>query len=49
MARGLEQVSQEAEIAFRKRGGVLDGMMGVTHYAAMLYPARAATACCGRS
>ena len=32
---------QEAEIAFRRRGGRLDGMMGVTHYAAMLYPARA--------
>ncbi len=32
---------QEAEIEFRKRGGNLDGMMGVTHYASMLYPARA--------
>lgn len=32
---------QEAEIEFRKRGGTLDGMMGVTHYASMLYPARA--------
>ena len=32
---------QEAEIEFRKRGGNLDGMMGVAHYAAMLYPARA--------
>jgi pimeloyl-ACP methyl ester carboxylesterase len=32
---------QEAEIAFRRQGGRLDGMMGVTHYAAMLYPARA--------
>jgi pimeloyl-ACP methyl ester carboxylesterase len=32
---------QEAEINFRKRGGRLDGMMGVTHYASMLYPARA--------
>ena len=32
---------QEAEIEFRKAGGRLDGMMGVTHYAAMLYPARA--------
>ena len=31
---------QEAEIEFRKAGGTLDGMMGVTHYAAMLYPAR---------
>lgn len=31
---------QEAEIEFRKAGGRLDGMMGVTHYAAMLYPAR---------
>lgn len=31
---------QEAEIEFRKRGGKLDGMMGVTHYASMLYPAR---------
>ncbi len=32
---------QEAEIEFRRRGGRLDGMMGVAHYAAMLYPARA--------
>jgi pimeloyl-ACP methyl ester carboxylesterase len=32
---------QEAEIEFRKRGGRLDGMMGIAHYAAMLYPARA--------
>lgn len=32
---------QEAEIEFRKAGGSLGGMMGVTHYAAMLYPARA--------
>jgi pimeloyl-ACP methyl ester carboxylesterase len=32
---------QEAEIEFRKRGGNLDGMMGVAHYASMLYPARA--------
>jgi pimeloyl-ACP methyl ester carboxylesterase len=32
---------QEAEIAFRKAGGTLGGMMGVTHYAAMLYPASA--------
>jgi pimeloyl-ACP methyl ester carboxylesterase len=32
---------QEAEIEFRNRGGSLDGMMGVTHYASMLYPARA--------
>lgn len=32
---------QEAEIEFRKKGGRLDGMMAVTHYAAMLYPARA--------
>jgi pimeloyl-ACP methyl ester carboxylesterase len=32
---------QEAEIEFRRRGGTLDGMMGVTHYASMLYPARA--------
>jgi pimeloyl-ACP methyl ester carboxylesterase len=32
---------QEAEIEFRKAGGTLDGMMGVTHYASMLYPARA--------
>jgi pimeloyl-ACP methyl ester carboxylesterase len=31
---------QEAEIEFRRAGGTLDGMMGVTHYAAMLYPAR---------
>ena len=32
---------QAAEIEFRQRGGRLDGMMGVTHYASMLYPARA--------
>jgi pimeloyl-ACP methyl ester carboxylesterase len=32
---------QQAEIEFRKSGGRLDGMMGVTHYAGMLYPARA--------
>lgn len=32
---------QEAEIEFRRRGGTLDGMMGVAHYASMLYPARA--------
>lgn len=32
---------QQAEIEFRRNGGKLDGMMGVTHYAAMLYPARA--------
>jgi pimeloyl-ACP methyl ester carboxylesterase len=32
---------QAAEIEFRRNGGSLDGMMGVTHYAAMLYPARA--------
>ena len=32
---------QEAEIEFRKAGGRLDGMMGVAHYASMLYPARA--------
>ena len=32
---------QEAEIEFRKAGGTLGGMMGVAHYAAMLYPARA--------
>lgn len=31
---------QQAEIDFRKAGGRLDGLMGVTHYAAMLYPAR---------
>jgi len=31
---------QLAEIDFRKAGARLDGMMGVTHYAAMLYPAR---------
>jgi pimeloyl-ACP methyl ester carboxylesterase len=31
---------QEAEIEFRRTGGRLDGMMGVTHYAPMLYPAR---------
>lgn len=32
---------QAAEIEFRRAGGRLDGMMGVAHYAAMLYPARA--------
>jgi pimeloyl-ACP methyl ester carboxylesterase len=32
---------QEAEIEFRRAGGSLDGMMGVSHYAAMCYPARA--------
>jgi pimeloyl-ACP methyl ester carboxylesterase len=32
---------QEAEIEFRRAGGSLDGMMGVTHYASMCYPARA--------
>jgi pimeloyl-ACP methyl ester carboxylesterase len=32
---------QQAEIEFRRAGGRLDGMIGVTHYAAMLYPARA--------
>jgi pimeloyl-ACP methyl ester carboxylesterase len=31
---------QQAEIDFRRGGSRLDGMMGVTHYAAMLYPAR---------
>ncbi len=31
---------QEAEIEFRRTGGRLDGLMGATHYAAMLYPAR---------
>ena len=31
---------QKAEIDFRKEGGSLGGMMGVCHYAAMLYPAR---------
>ena len=32
---------QIAEIEFRQKGGRLDGLMGVTHYASMLYPARA--------
>jgi pimeloyl-ACP methyl ester carboxylesterase len=32
---------QQAEIDWRKAGGRLDGMMAVTHYAAMMYPARA--------
>jgi pimeloyl-ACP methyl ester carboxylesterase len=32
---------QEAEIEFRRNGGSLDGMMGVAHYAPMLYPAQA--------
>jgi pimeloyl-ACP methyl ester carboxylesterase len=31
---------QQAEIDFRKAGGRLEGMMAVTHYAAMQYPAR---------
>ena len=31
---------QKAEIDFRYAGGSLEGMMGVVHYAAMLYPAR---------
>lgn len=31
---------QKAEIDFRKAGGSLQGMMAVTHYAAMLFPAR---------
>jgi aminoacrylate hydrolase len=31
---------QMAEIDFRRAGGRLDGMMAVTHYAAMYYPAR---------
>ena len=31
---------QKAEIDFRKAGGHLDGMMAVTHYALMQYPAR---------
>ena len=31
---------QKAEIDFRKAGGELTGMMGVCHYAPMLYPAR---------
>jgi pimeloyl-ACP methyl ester carboxylesterase len=31
---------QRAEMDFRTAGGSLDGMMGVAHYAAMLYPAR---------
>ncbi|WP_421693932.1 alpha/beta fold hydrolase [Aestuariivirga sp.] len=30
---------QQAEIEFRNGGGKLDGLMGVTHYASMLYPA----------
>ena len=29
---------QEAEIEFRRRGGTLEGLMGVAHYASMLYP-----------
>ena len=32
---------QIAEIEFRQKGGRLDGLMGATHYASMLYPARA--------
>ena len=31
---------QQAEIDFRRAGGRLEGMMAVTHYAAMQYPAR---------
>ena len=31
---------QMAEIEWRRQGGRLDGMMAVTHYAAMYYPAR---------
>jgi thioesterase CepJ len=31
---------QQAEMDFRTAGGSLDGMMGVVHYAAMLYPAK---------
>jgi pimeloyl-ACP methyl ester carboxylesterase len=31
---------QRSEIDFRRGGGRLDGMMGVIHYAPMLYPAR---------
>jgi 3-oxoadipate enol-lactonase len=31
---------QQAEMDFRRAGGSLAGMMGVAHYAAMLYPAR---------
>ena len=31
---------QKAEIDLRKAGGRLDGMFAVTHYAAMLYPAK---------
>ena len=31
---------QMAEIEWRRAGGRLDGMMAVTHYAAMYYPAR---------
>ena len=32
---------QIAEIEFRRAGGRLEGLMGATHYASMLYPARA--------
>ena len=32
---------QEAEIEFVKAGGALTGLMGATHYAAFMYPARA--------
>jgi len=31
---------QMAEVEFRRAGGRLDGMMALTHYAAMAYPAR---------
>lgn len=40
-SRGWGWDYQEAEIEFRRQGGRLDGMMAVTHYAAMLYPAKA--------
>ena len=39
-SRGWTWDYQQAEMDFRKTGGSLDGMMGVAHYAAMLYPAR---------
>ena len=45
MGTGSRSVSwgwdfQKAEIDLRKAGGRLDGMFAVTHYAAMLYPAK---------
>jgi len=40
VSRGWTWDYQMAEIEYRKAGGRLDGMMAVTHYAAMAYPAQ---------